>query len=170
MTSEPLPEWNDIRFLDSQAPELRVTPDGLRLSLETGESWAGVTLCRAFPLSDPARFLGILDAEGRDIGVIADPSLLSEESRRIVAEELEARYFLPRVEKVYSVKEEYGSLYWDVETDHGRKEIVVANPRDSLVELGPTRIMMTDVDGLRYEFPDIHRLDTRTQTLLLRNL
>ena len=114
--------------------------------------------------------MGFLDGAGKDIGLLHDPDLLDAESRRTVDEELEKRYFVPVVERVLSVKEEYGTVYWTVETDRGEKEIVVRNLRDNLQELSSSRIIITDVDGNRFEFPDINKLDGRSHGIIMRNL
>ena len=39
--------------------------------------------------------------------------------------------FVPFVERVVEVKEEFGSVYWTLETDRGPREIIVRNLRDS---------------------------------------
>src|SRR6185369_15591445 len=108
-----------------------------------------ISVARAFPISDPDRFIGFLDSDGKDIGIVKDPDLLDPDSQRIVAEELELRYFVPVIEKVVSVKEEFGSVYWTVETNRGPKEFVVRNLKDSVLELPGNRAILTDVDGNR---------------------
>jgi hypothetical protein len=99
-----------------------------------------------------------------------DPSELDAESRRILIEELEVRYFVPEVSEVLSVKEEFGAVTWQVRTDRGEKEIVVRNLKDSVHELPGNRAMITDVDGARYMIPDIRRLDARSTNILLRGM
>jgi hypothetical protein len=125
---------------------------------------------RGFPLSDPDHYIGFLDSANKDIGLVIDPSQLDPESRLVVDQDLEKRYFVPLIRKVYSVKEEFGTIAWDVDTDKGRRELLVRNIRDNLQELTSSRVIVTDVDGNRFEFPDISRLDSRTQGIILRNL
>jgi len=107
---------------------------------------------------------------GKDIGLLVDPARLDPESRKILEEELELRYFIPIVKKVLSVKEEYGAVYWELETDRGRKEIVVRNVRDNLLELSSSRVIITDVDGNRYDFQNIQQLDPKSLGIILRHL
>jgi hypothetical protein len=155
-----------------------LAPDSVTLSRDHGEltlivgdhsAHVGVTLVRAFPLSDPNRYWGLLDTDGKEIGVIADPSALDPESREVALEEMEKRYFIPIVQRVVRTKEDYGSIVWEVETDRGERTFTVRNMKDSIVELGASRILLVDVDGNRFEFPDIHRLDAKSYDLILRS-
>lgn len=141
-----------------------------RLTILDDRSWVKISVARAFPLSDPDHYIGFLDGNGKDAGLLHDPGLLDTDSRRIVDEELEKRYFVPVVERVISVKEEFGTIYWVVETDRGEKEIIARNLRDNLMELASSRVILTDVDGNRFEFPDINRLDGKSQGIIMRNL
>ena len=42
--------------------------------------------------------------------------------------------------------------------------------RDNVQELSSTRLIITDVDGNRFEFPDITKLDGRSQSIIMRSL
>lgn len=160
----------ELRILDPKHIKVFRSAGVTRMTLENDRSWVKVSVARAFPLSDPDHYLGFLDGGGKDIGLLHDPGLLDGESRRVVDEELEKRYFVPVVERVLSVKEEFGAVYWKVETDRGEKEIVVRNLRDNLQELSSIRVIITDVDGNRFEFPDINKLDGKSQVIITRNL
>lgn len=141
-----------------------------RLTIEEDRSFLSVAVHRAFPISDPDHFIGLLDGEGRDIGMIIEPSALDSESRMVLAEELELRYFVPLVRQVVNVKEEFGSIYWSVETDRGGADFVIRNPKDSTLELPGNRVILTDVDGNRFEFPDISKLDRASAEAIMRNV
>lgn len=159
-----------LRMLDPKQVRVFREAGVTRLTLANDRSWIKVSVARAFPLSDPDHYVGFLDAAGKDMGMLYDPSLLDTGSRHIVEEDLERRYFVPVVERVQSVKEEFGTVYWKVETDKGEKEIIVRNLRDNLQELSSTRLIITDVDGNRFEFPDITKLDGRSQSIIMRSL
>jgi hypothetical protein len=160
----------EIRMLDPKKTRLFRESGIPRLTIEGERSWIKVMVARAFPLSDPDHYLGVLDGNGKDVGMFYDMDSLDAESRKIVEEELERRYFIPVVERVLSVKEEFGTIYWRVETDRGEREIIARNLRDNLQELSASRIILTDVDGNRFEFPDINKLDNRSMGILMRNL
>lgn len=160
----------ELNLLDPRRIRVFRAAGVTRMTLEDDRSWTRVTVARAFPLSDPDHYIGFLDGAGKDIGMLQDPAQLDPESRQVVQEDLEKRYFVPVIERVLSVKEEFGTVYWRVETDRGEKEIVARNLRDNLQELTASRVMITDVDGNRFEFPDIGRLDGRSMGIIMRNL
>lgn len=160
----------ELRILDTKKLKVFRAAGVTRLTIDGDRSWIKVSVSRAFPLSDPDHYLGFLDGGGKDIGLLQDPDPLDGESRKVVDEELEKRYFVPVVERVLTVREEFGSVYWKVETDRGEAEIVVRNLKDSMQELSASRVIITDVDGNRFEFPDIARLDGKSQGILTRNM
>ncbi|HLJ58006.1 MAG TPA: DUF1854 domain-containing protein [Chthonomonadaceae bacterium] len=164
------PETFELRILDPKRMRVFRVAGVPRLTLRDDRSWIKVSVARAFPLSDPDHYLGFLDGDGKDIGLLHDPGLLDPESRQVVDDELEKRYFVPVVERVLSVKEEFGTIYWSVETDRGQKDIIVRNLRDNLQELAASRVIITDVDGNRFEFPDVSKLDGKSQGVILRAL
>ena len=164
------PSSFELRILDPRRIRVFRVTGVPRLTLEEDRSWIKVSVARAFPLSDPDHYLGFLDGAGKDVGLLHDPSMLDPDSRKVVEEELEKRYFVPVVERVLNVKEEFGTVYWTVETDRGQKEIIVRNLRDNLQELSASRVILTDVDGNRFEFPDTGKLDGKSQGIILRNL
>ncbi len=172
LTDQPAQELEAFELRILNPAEVRVFRAGgvTRLTLENHRSWTRAQTMRGFPLSDPDHYIGFLDSANKDIGLVIDPSQLDPESRLVVDQDLEKRYFVPLIRKVYSVKEEFGTIAWDVDTDKGRRELLVRNIRDNLQELTSSRVIVTDVDGNRFEFPDISRLDSRTQGIILRNL
>ncbi len=88
-----------------------------------------------------------------------------------MAAELGLHYFVPEITRVLHVREEFGFLYWDVETDKGPKEFVM---RDSVVhyarEVGPNHWLIIDVGQARYEIVDLTRLDAASRRLVRRYL
>lgn len=148
----------DIRFLDPKAVRLfRSSPEDarVRLTLEGDRSWREVRIARALPFSDPDHYFGLRDGSDKDIGLLMDLRDLDTESRAIADAEIARRYFTPKVLGVTMVKEEFGVVNWEVETDRGLRQFTVRNLRDNTYLLGPNRLMMTDGDGNRYEFPDV---------------
>ena len=148
----------DIRLLDpAQVRLFRTSPEDVvvRLTLEGDRSWREVRIARAFPFSDPDHYIGFRDGVDGDIGLVREPQKLDDASQALVQEELTRRYFTPKVSRVTHVDERFGVSTWDVETDRGTHHFIVRNLRDSTYSLGPGRLMMTDTDGNRYEFPNV---------------
>ncbi len=158
-----------VRVLDPQTVRLfRTHPADttVRATIEGDRSWRDVRIARAFPLSDPDRFIGLRDGDDKDIGIFESLHGLDAESRAVVDEELERRYFTPQITKVHSVAEEFGVVTWDVDTTKGRRRFLVRNLKDSTFTLGASRVMMTDVDSNRYEILDAYTLGPQAVLIL----
>lgn len=160
----------ELRIFDPKKIRLFRVTGVTRLTWENERSWIKVSVARAFPLSDPGHYIGFIDGAGKDVGLIHEPDHLDADSRHVLEEELEKRYFVPVVERVLTVKEEFGTIYWKVMTDRGEKEVVVRSLKENLQELSSSRVIITDVDGNRFEFPDIHKLDGKSMSIIMRNL
>ena len=92
--------------------------------------------------------------------MLRDPeSELSPENWALIQEELRRRYLNGVVIKVLQATTEFGATYWTVETDRGRKEFVTQSLQENAQWLGPTHLLLVDVDGNRFEIPDIEALD-----------
>nr|CAA9287742.1 hypothetical protein AVDCRST_MAG63-4094 [uncultured Armatimonadetes bacterium] len=166
----------DLILLDPSKVRLfRTGGTTVRMALDdpqVGEerSYLKVSVARAFPLSDPEHYIGLRDGADKDIGMLRSLEGLDAESRAIAEEELKRRYFLPRITRVREVTEEFGMTTWDVETDKGDRTFIVHNLKESVNELTPTRVLITDMEGNRYEFPDIRKLDEKSFGILQRVL
>jgi len=162
-------EATDLRYLDPQRLQFLRHGATLRLIVEEG-CWLKVAVLRVLPLSQPQRFLSVRDGAMKEVGILVDPEELDAESRRLVAEELERRYLVPAIRRVLAVKERFGTVEWEVETDRGPCTFTVRNPRESVWQPSPGRYLLTDVDGNRYDVRDLTALDPGSQALLLRHL
>jgi len=88
--------------------------------------------------------------------------------RRIILEELRKRYFVPQITFVHSLKDEFGVLYWDVDTTRGRRELVVRDVRDNVREFDGGKLQITDVDGNVFEVADLESLEGKGVSELYR--
>ncbi len=162
-----------VRVLDPKTVRLFRTYSSdttVRATIDGDRSWREVRIARAFPLSDPDRFIGLRDGDDKDIGIFETLHGLDAASRAILDEELERRYFTPQITKVYSVSEQFGVVTWDVDTTKGRRRFLVRNLKDSTFTLGASRVMMTDVDSNRYEIPDAYALGPQALLILSKIL
>ena len=91
-------------------------------------------------------------------------------SRAIVDDELSRRYLTSIVLNINSARNEFGTSYWEVETDRGRREFVVQNVAENARWFGGKRLLITDVDGNRFEIPNLDRLDRASQVLVAQIL
>lgn len=148
--------------------------DTLTMTMRDGTRYPRVVLRSCFPVSQSTLHLSVRSAAGeeqKEIGIIDDWTLLNEQSKRAVEEEIGLYYFVPQITRVLKIKKEFGFIYWTVETRKGPKEFVM---RDSVVhyarEVARDRWLIIDVNQARYEIPDVEKLDQRSRSLVRRYL
>ena len=144
----------------------REPPWKLRLTIAGDRSYLMVRVVRAAPLSQPSRYICFLDEKNEVIWTVEDPSVLDADTRRILQEELDQRYMTAAIEVINSLRNEFGVSYWDVQTNRGNREFVVRNVSESAQWISPRRLLLIDVDGNRFEIPDIDVLDKRSFGLI----
>ena len=142
----------------------------LRLTIEDDRSYLRVAVLRAFPLSDPSRYLSVRDGQGKEIGLIVQPEALADGDRALVERELERRYLVPSVVHIVAARERFGTVEWTMETDRGQVHFTTRNLRENVQRPAPRRIILNDVDGNRYDIRDVDRLSRASQELLFRHL
>lgn len=144
-----------IRLFREPAWRLRLTIDGDR-------SYTRVKVVRAAPLSEPDRYICFLDAKDEAICMVKALGEIGSENHGIIQEELDKRYLTAYVLRINSLRNEYGVSYWDVDTDRGQREFVAKNIAENAQWLGETRLFILDVDGNRFEFSDLRKLDKQS--------
>lgn len=138
----------------------------LRLTIDGDRSYPRVKIVRAAPLSYPNQYISFLDSEDEEICMVDDLEQFDEATRTIINEELDRRYLTSTVLRVNSVRNEFGTSYWDVDTDRGTREFVVQNVAENARWLGARRLLIIDVDGNRFEFPQLDSLDKKSLRLV----
>ncbi len=165
-----LAEAAQLKFLDPGKLRFFTAGATLRLTIENECSHLKVAVLRAFPLSRPGCYLSIRDAGGKEIGLLADLEALDPESRRRVEADLERRYLVACIHRVRAVKERFGVVEWDVETQRGPCKFTTRDLRDNVLHPLPGRYLFTDVDGNRYTVANLEGLDSQSQAWLLQHL
>ena len=144
----------------------------VRFTLEDGENvvmavgdrkWEVGVIAMAFPLSNRNQIVVVRDEQGEEIGIIDDVSALDPASRRIVRQEVEKSYFLPRIVDVREVTEKLDLVTWKVVTDRGLRTFQVRHIRQNVRQIGRRRVIIRDVDGNRYEIQNWTALSPRSQ-------
>lgn len=147
-------------------------PDGqLRMTLGNRCSWRSVRLVRCFPVSDPDRHILVrcaLSGEDAEIGTIADLRGLCAGDRDAVDRHLSASCLLPTVRRVLGLRQEFGFLYWETETDRGTREFATRDSQDALIRLRSGALLATATDDCRYLLPPPEKLDRASLALLGR--
>lgn len=155
----PAPESATVRLTVENDPNL--SPD---------RSYRSVRIARAFPFANPDKYIGIRDSADKDIGTLVTLDGIDAESRRIISEELERRYFMPIWKRSVRIVDQYGIIEWEMETDRGKRTYLLRNIKDSVQHLSATRVLVTDPDGNRFEIADTNALDARAYDVMARAL
>ena len=143
--------------------------EGGFLSLDyNGEHYDRVKVVRLFPFTDADKFLSIREHgnDNREIGIIEDLSEMSEETINLINEQLRLGYFTPVIEKIYSIKDEYGYAYFHVLTDKGECKFTINMGANAVTKLSDTRLIILDVDENRFEIRDVEKLTQKEKRML----
>jgi hypothetical protein len=140
--------------------------DRLRLTVGEERSYPTVKPAWAAPLSRPGKHLALLDGKGQEIVTISDPNTLPPASLEAVKEELHRRYLTATVNTITHAKAEFGATYWHVETDRGPRDFVTQSLQENAQWLSDNHLLLIDVDGNRFELPDIKSMDDRSRTFV----
>jgi hypothetical protein len=156
-----------LRYLNAENATFARTPGGfVSLDIENKEAvspehYDRVRVVRSFPFTAPNTYISIRTTEekSKEIGIIKDITKdVSKETRKMLEEQMNLRYFTPVITKINDIKEEYGHAYWDVVTTEGPCKFVIYMNSSSVVSLSDVRLMISDLDGNRFEIPDYTKL------------
>ncbi len=146
--------------------ELRRDEDGEPIAVLGDRRVPIGQILSVFPISNKDHFISIRDHDGKEIGIVEQAHKLDMESRRVVKEELERSYFLPKLEDILSVDDDLNIITWKVYTDKGFRVFEVRNPRQNVRKVGQSRYIIKDVDGNRYEIPRLGMLGPKSQNMI----
>ena len=156
----------ELQFLDASRVDIqRNAFEELVVKLPDGTSHTDVAPVLTFPLSESSKYISLLDSEENEIGMIQDLKHLPKDSQNILRTELQRRYFMPKITKIYYLAGEFGVTRWVVETNRGEVEFGLKTRYD-VVTLDSGKVLIKDADGNRYEIENYHRLDAKSLALL----
>lgn len=153
-------ELLEMRMLDGDNAVFSRTPGGFVALKTKDKEYERVGVYLTFPLTNPEEFVSIREADekAKEIGIVEKLSLLPAEQQEMLREQIKLRYFMPVITKVLDVKDEYGYAYWNVVTTFGACRFTTQMSGDAVVHLSDSRLLVTDIDGNRYEIPDFYSL------------
>lgn len=156
-----------LEFMDCSKLAFAKTEGGfLTLTVNGEKTYDRVNLYRSFPLTKPEEYISVRDVDKNEIGLIRQVSDLSAEMQEMVRFDLGRRYFTPEITKINSLKDEYGHVYMNVETDCGDKHITVPNGSSNFIRLSEVRLILVDIDGNRFSIQDYTKMDSKSVKLL----
>ena len=163
-------------YLNSQNIHFHRDGENLAFRMDSDKEYPRVTLRRCFPLSGDRVFLVVRTPEtemdrSSEIGIVNDFQSLDPDSQVAVMSELTNHYFVPVIQQIISIREEFGFFYWEVITDRGEKEFIM---RDNIVHstrsISKNRWLIIDINNARYEIRDDGSLDRNSKKLLVKYL
>ena len=141
---------------------LRGADGSLQAIDATGVHFEQLTPLRLFPLTDPHHWVVLVDRQGREVAMIADPQRLDNLSAELLHEELKTREFVPHVNRILWVSGNSEPSQWRVSTDRGITEFVLNDEKD-IRRLGAHGVLIVDAHGIRYLIPDDRQLDRQSR-------
>ena len=155
-----LAELSVTVWLTPENATFYVKNDFLHIKTETYEGRAH--LCREFPFELEWEFISVMNEEQAEVGIIKSVSLFEGSGEELLRTELRRRYYAPVIDKILGVKERYGFSYWRVHTAEGNVNFTLHDTYRSIIRASHNRVVLLDVNGNRFEIPDVASLDRKS--------
>lgn len=160
VVSASSPSWSDGEAVESL--ELNALGQTVLRLRGREEPLLDVRIVRCFPWSLPDTYVSILDKDGKEVALLRDLERVPAEAREIIRRELRDKAFNPQIRRVLACKSEFGVTSITAATDRGEVTFQVRS-RDDVRILSARRAIFRDADGISYELPDLHALDTASR-------
>lgn len=121
-----------------------------------------IFLHRAFPFDHPESYISVQDAEKNEIGMISELSVFPVETAALLRRELARKYYAPVLTGIHSLRDRYGYAYCSASTPDGDITFTMKDAARSIRKIDSHRVVITDVDGNRYDIPDVEKLDRKS--------
>jgi len=141
--------------------------------LKDGAVLEEVRAAGLFPLRNPEKIISIYqksDSERKELGLITELGLFSDDQQRILRDYLAFAYFLPEILDVMRVTRSASVDEWDVLTDRGNKVFYLSGRRESITVTDDGIIILTDTNKCRYRITDYRRMRAQARILVERAL
>ncbi len=175
MTLIKRPSLRDVgvRYLTPENTHLFIgTLGSLHCIVDDKEAYANVYCLLTFPISYPQNYISVCysDDEGKEqeIGVIEALDDFPEEAQKLVQQSLARQYFEQVIRRIYDTRWEYGLIFFDVETDSGRKHFSMRWQHDKALEYGRNGKVLLDTFNNRYVIPSVPDLPGADRNRLMR--
>lgn len=117
-------------------------------------------LHRAFPFDSPYKYISVSDENG-EIGMVLDTDIFGDDAK-LLKNELDSKYFSPKIKKIISLKERFGYSYWNVKCDKGDFSFTVKDTFRNIIHVSEDRVIILDVDSNRFEIESLSALDRKS--------
>lgn len=157
-------EMMTLQFMTKETAVFQPTEGGFLSLTFQGQTWERVQIFRTFPFSNKNSFLSVREhtERAKEIGMIRElEEDFDRETVDLINKQLDLRYFTPQIQKIYSIKERSGFIYFQVLTEKGKRQFTVRNNSNAIIPFTESRIFITDIDNNRYEIPDTAQLQPK---------
>ena len=93
-----------MEYIDCSKLKLVKNDNQLITCTYDNKVYESVKVTRCFPLTNPLSYISlryVIDDEYKEIGIIKDISELDDNNKKLILEDLELRYFIPEIIKIY---------------------------------------------------------------------
>ena len=148
------------------------------LTLDPGGHWQlqlnndlhhAVVVVRAFPIGAPDEAVSILSVEGHELLWLPHPLQLPPTQKDAVLAALQAREFMPEIQRVDAVSSFTTPSTWSVQTHRGFTQFVLRGEED-IRRISSKTLIVADEHGVQFLIRDLPALDRHTRKLLDRFL
>ena len=94
--------------------------------------------------------------------MISALDVFSAKTAALLRAELARKYYAPRISSILSLRDRYGYAYLSAVSDAGEITFTLRDAARSILKVDEKRVVITDIDGNRYEIPDIEALDRKS--------
>ena len=120
---------------------------------------ARVWLHRSFPFDMPFEYISVQNKDQEEIGLIRKLGDFSPDEQALLRDELERKYYTPKVKKILTLKETRGFSFWKIISDAGELSFTLQDTSKNVVRIGRDRAFIFDICGNRYEIESLSALD-----------
>lgn len=152
--------------LEARKVRIAENPDGT-LTLKAGaRTWKKVRVRLGRPLYRPSEFAVALEDHKGESAMVVNLVTLDKKSRDLLEAHRLRHNLTTKILRVDSLHHQFGSSFWDVETEKGHRQFVIRGTTEHVRWLDDDRMLITDVQGNRFEIPSLNSLDRRSQNLI----
>ena len=137
----------------------RVDITHMDILMFNGLEFKNVEPRRLFPISGLRKYIALLDTQEKEVAIIRNLDTLMEQSKQVVEQCLEEYYLIPKIQKIYEIKEVSGNMNLHVETNKGERRFEIWHRYNDIKVIHGTRVLFRDVSDNRYEIENIDKLD-----------
>lgn len=161
MMKKPLGRDGFPASFDAARVKLTSNPDGT-LELRAGaRTFRKVRIKLGRPLYKPGDFASVLGEKG-EVAMLVNLAALKPASLAVLEDHRVHNDLTTKVLKINDISHQFGAAFWDVMTEKGARQFVIRGTSEHVRWLTDDRLLITDVNGNRFEIPSLTGLDKRS--------